>query len=105
MASKNKKSIEFEVAMLAMVIVILSYLAIVYIVLSGRRGVVRSSIIASPAPSETRQLPEAVATPTYAPSGSVVKGFPQDMIIDAKAKIANSYALSYSASLNQYTAI
>ena len=44
-------------------------------------------------------------TPVYANKGSVVPQFPKELILDAAAKVANSYSVNYAASLNQYTAV
>lgn len=43
-------------------------------------------------------------SPTYAPKGKLVAGFPKELILDNAARVSNSYSINYSASLNQYTA-
>jgi len=43
-------------------------------------------------------------TPAYANKGSVVPQFPKELILDSAAQVSASYAVNYSASLNQYTA-
>lgn len=48
-------------------------------------------------------LPPASITPTYAEKGEVVSGFPEELILDVRASVANSYALNYNQNLNQYT--
>jgi hypothetical protein len=45
------------------------------------------------------------STPTYAPAGQLVAGFPPALILDDAARISNSYSVSYSANTNQYTAV
>jgi hypothetical protein len=44
------------------------------------------------------------AMPVYAPSGSLVPGFPPELVLDAPAQIDNSYSINYSSSANQLTA-
>ena len=55
----------------------------------------------SPATSGTGSSP---AAPVYAPQGQLVSGFPQGLILEGAAQVANSYAIKYSATGNQYTA-
>ena len=43
-------------------------------------------------------------TPTYAPQGQLVSGFPPALILDDAARVTNSYAIS-SSNANQYTAV
>lgn len=51
----------------------------------------------SPAPSTQPPL-------THAPSGELTPGFPKELVLDAKAKLADSYTINYNQNLNQYTA-
>ncbi|HEX4104219.1 MAG TPA: hypothetical protein VHZ04_01940 [Candidatus Paceibacterota bacterium] len=43
--------------------------------------------------------------PSYAPQGQLVTGFPQSLVLDKDPSFSQSYSVSYSASLDQYTAI
>jgi hypothetical protein len=49
---------------------------------------------------------EAAAGPVavHAPTGQLVPGFPQALILDDAAQVNNSYSINYSTSTNQYTA-
>jgi hypothetical protein len=43
-------------------------------------------------------------TPSYAPKGQLVSGFPQELILDSAAQVSNSYSIHYSAALDLYAA-
>jgi hypothetical protein len=60
--------------------------------------------IATPMPAPASTPPSSGPTPTYAPKGQVVAGFPKELILDPDAQTSNSYAIKYSSSINQYTA-
>lgn len=44
-------------------------------------------------------------SPTYAPAGQLVAGFPPALILDNAARVSNSYSVSYAANTRQYTAV
>ena len=49
---------------------------------------------------------EATSGPVavHAPSGQLVAGFPQELVLDDAARVSDSYSVNYSSSTNQYTA-
>ena len=58
----------------------------------------------SPAPSATPPTPPPTPPLVYAIKGELAPGFPKELILDDSAKLADSYSISYEASLKQYTA-
>lgn len=42
--------------------------------------------------------------PVYAPEGSLVQGFPPELVLDADARLGRNYSVNYAQNLNQYTA-
>lgn len=73
--------------------------------------IVRRAPEAAPAPSVAsgnateNNLPPSPATSSYAAAGQLVKGFPQQLVLDTKASVGQSYSIKYTTqNVNQYTA-
>ena len=58
-----------------------------------------------PGQEGTMQQPVTGSAPAYAPQGQLVANFPKELILDNAAVISDSYAINYSTSTNQSTAV
>jgi hypothetical protein len=101
-AYRKKHIMKHPIAIPLTAILILSFIGILFLAPGNPGG----SVSPPPANSKPQQVVASTSVrAVYAATGELASGFPAELILDANAKLSNSYSLDYNAALNQYTAV